>query len=235
MIVCTFRGIIITKHVRNIAPHKSILLDYATKNDIIHHQYLECIRSFNTGLTFFENDYIRPDPYALENVMLNDTPFSYMKHQTSNAIMNSLCPRNCEIINSGLYGYEYGRMLSGLCESNDSPIDKHIGSDSCVEKNIHIDDSLENVPESRSLDNSLLVRCLNVAGLHSKLNRGILDYYMSKADVIVLLETNTDNPVFENTMLLRVNQPAPVATKNMEEFTEYVFFLMINLRLTSVV
>ena len=42
---------------------------------------------------------------------------------------------------------------------------------------------------------------LNVCGLDGKLNRGILEYEMSDGDFIVFLETRTDTPNFDNTVL----------------------------------
>ena len=50
--------------------------------------------------------------------------------------------------------------------------------------------------------NTLNLTSLNVNGLHSKLNLGIVDDYLSKFDLIVLTETLTDDPDLTNSMLL---------------------------------
>ena len=44
-------------------------------------------------------------------------------------------------------------------------------------------------------------KCLNVAGLHGKLDRGILDAEMSFHDLVIFSETHTDRPDFSHTML----------------------------------
>ena len=50
--------------------------------------------------------------------------------------------------------------------------------------------------------NTLNLTSLNVNGLHSKLNLGIVDDYLSKFDLVVLTETLTDDPDLTNSMLL---------------------------------
>ena len=47
------------------------------------------------------------------------------------------------------------------------------------------------------------IRCvaLNVSGLNAKLRNGVLDQYLSKFDIVSLVETNTDSPVISETLL----------------------------------
>merc|ERR1712208_59951 len=54
---------------------------------------------------------------------------------------------------------------------------------------------------NQDMVSNIIGRCLNVAGLRNKLDRGILDHYLSEADLIVLVETNTDDPIFKDTLL----------------------------------
>ena len=60
-----------------------------------------------------------------------------------------------------------------------------------------------NIKRVASLKNfaSVKGKVLNVDGLEGKLTRGILEYEMSNADFNVFVETRTDNPNFDNTIL----------------------------------
>ena len=62
-------------------------------------------------------------------------------------------------------------------------------------------DSVESRDLSEALPGIITGKCLNVAGLQGKLDRGILDIEMSNSDLLVFLETNTDDPCFTQTML----------------------------------
>ena len=56
--------------------------------------------------------------------------------------------------------------------------------------------------EEKHTDNiTLKLLSLNVAGLASKLNKGILDQFLFEQDIICLCETNTDSPDLSNTLL----------------------------------
>ena len=75
------------------------------------------------------------------------------------------------------------------------------------ETNYSSDDQIPNKSKKLSLHEKsggnkiLKLISLNVAGLSSKLNKGILDQFLAEHDIICLSETNTDSPDFSNTML----------------------------------
>ena len=62
---------------------------------------------------------------------------------------------------------------------------------------------LENATDNGKDEYPKYIKCvtLNVAGFHNKLELGILDQYLSEFDIICLVETNTDSPHLDKSLL----------------------------------
>ena len=59
-------------------------------------------------------------------------------------------------------------------------------------------DSLQNLSKG---NHDIKCVTINVSGLNSKLNNGILDQYLANFDIILTVETNCDSPILKDTML----------------------------------
>ena len=170
--MCAFYGEICAKYVKISEPRKSILLGDILTNRVNHFNNYVHNMSVTSGIKIFVNDFIQPDSYAFENITIEYIPYSYMMYQSGTSIVNYQCPEQYEAISSS------------------------INSSYALDTT-----SYKNSSKAHLTDKRIIGRCLNVAGLQSKLDRGILDHYMSKADFIVFVETNTDDPLFKDTLL----------------------------------